>query len=184
MKLRPAGQRRDLDIGAKCGLRVADQKIEDHVVAVPREYLMRLLFDHDDDIACRSTPTPGIPFATERNVVPLAYPRRDRHLDRRLSLHASLAVTGHAWLLDDPPFTVAVVAHGDVHELAEDRSRDLADFAAPFADGAGDRPFRRLRAAPVARLAGLPLLDLDFLVDPGGNFFKREFQTDLQIGTL
>ena len=59
----------------------------------------------------------------------------------------------------------------------------MPDFAGAVTDLARHLRRSRLRAASAARLARLPPLDPEFLLDTCSDFLERQPEPDLQIGT-
>src|SRR5579859_5801742 len=189
-RLRAGGNpqwRRTVDCGnrqlvAQRRLGDVDRQVEDDIVLVALEDLVRLHLHQHVEIAGRAALRARLTLAGETQLLAVVHARGHAHLQlARLALAARAAAL-LAGVGDHAPLAVAAVAGGDVDELAEDALLHAAHLAAAVAAGAAFGLAARFGADAAAEGALLGAADLDLLLRAEDRLFEGQGQVVAQVG--
>src|SRR5579883_949254 len=175
---------RHLDLCAERRLRDADDQIEDHVVTFAVEELMRFFLDHDNNVARSAAAPAHVALSAERDIIAFCNACGNIHFKHRFSFYATFAMANGACFAHGLSFTAARGTHGNVDHLPEHGAGDLPHLAASAAGFACLQSGAAFCAGSFTRITCFHVTELDLFLDTRCDFFQRERNTHLKIGTL
>src|SRR5581483_4027382 len=155
-------------------LRHVQVEVEEDVVLVAPEQLVRLHVDRQVEVAARPALRPDLAFARQPDLRTMVDARRHLHRQRALALLAAGAAAVAARRVYDAPLAPAPVTHGHVHELPEDALLRAADLAAAVALRAAFRLRPGLGPQPVADGAQLRGRHVELLLRAEDRLLERQ----------
>ena len=162
-------------------MRDAQVEVVDKVAAVADELLVGLLLDADNHVAVGAAAAAGVALARHRQLHSVLYAGRNLQAHHLLALHYALAVAVRAFVGYRPALAVAVGARRLLLHLAQQRVDHTRHVARAVAGAAGRIARTVLGARAVAMRAFHILLDLDFLVHPGGYLLQAHLDLDPDV---